>query len=86
MIVVALFHQSPLGHGTNMGLLLKSSGKSQREQAMVAGEDIKQDILKAGIRKHERETGVSHHTINRILKGENVRRTTLAKVIKEIKM
>ena len=46
------------------------------------GEEIKEQILKTGIRKVERETKVSHHTINRILKGENVRRKTLAKIMK----
>ena len=38
-------------------------------------------ILKTGIRKVERETKVSHHTIDRILKGESVRRKTLAKIV-----
>jgi hypothetical protein len=46
-----------------------------------ASDEIKQGIVKIGIRKLERKTRVSHHTINRILKGENVRRKTLAKVM-----
>ncbi len=49
---------------------------------VVASAEIKQQILKAGIRKLEREARVSHHTIDRILKGENVRRRTLAKMAK----
>jgi len=32
--------------------------------------------------RHE-VTGVSHHTLDRILKGENVRRKTLAKIMKK---
>jgi predicted transcriptional regulator len=51
---------------------------------VVASDEIKQQILKAGIRKLERETKVSHHTITRILKGERVRRRTLAKIVKQI--
>ena len=47
---------------------------------VVASDEIKQQILKTGIRKLERKTGVSHHTIDRILKGENVRRKTLGKI------
>lgn len=42
-------------------------------------DEIKEQILKAGIRKLERESGVSHHTIDRILKGRAVRRATLRK-------
>jgi predicted transcriptional regulator len=36
------------------------------------------------MREMERETKVSHHTIDRILKGENVRRKTLAKIAKQL--
>ncbi len=52
------------------------------QKQVVASAEIKQQILKTGIRKLERETRVSHHTIDRILKGENVRRRTLAKMAK----
>ena len=45
---------------------------------------LKQDILKTGIRKLERNTGVSHHTIDKIMNGERVRRKTLAKIIQRI--
>ena len=51
---------------------------------VVASDEIKQQILKTGIRKLERETKVSHHTVNRILRGEPVRRKTLAKVLKDV--
>jgi len=49
----------------------------------VASDEIKEQILKTGIRKLERESKVSHHTINRIMRGEYVRRKTLAKIMKE---
>ena len=47
-------------------------------------EDIKEGILKIGIRKLERDIGVSHHTLDKILKGEAVRRKTLAKIVKQL--
>lgn len=47
----------------------------------MANEEIKQQILNIGIRKLEPATGVSHHTINRTLKREHVRRKTLAKIV-----
>ena len=50
---------------------------------VVASDEIKQNILKTGIRKLERESKVSHHTINRIMRGEYVLRKTLAKIMKE---
>ena len=53
-------------------------------QRIVASDEIKEQILKTGIRKLERESKVSHHTINRIMRGEYVRRKTLAKVVKQI--
>jgi predicted transcriptional regulator len=52
---------------------------------LVASDEIKQQILKTGIRKLERETKVSHHTLERILKGESVRRKTLAKIVKRVR-
>lgn len=42
----------------------------QGSKQVVASDEIKGQILKTGIRRVERETKVSHHTINRILKGE----------------
>ena len=48
----------------------------------MASDEIKRQILKTGISKLERETKVSHHTVNRILRGELVRCKTLAKVAK----
>jgi hypothetical protein len=70
--------------GEDLSLVEFKSFDYQRSKQVVAGEDIRKDILKIGIRKLERKTGVSHHTIDRILKGENVRRETLAKVLKHM--
>jgi len=36
-----------------------------------------------GIRKLERNAGLSHHTLDKILKGEPVRRKTLAKILNQ---
>jgi DNA-binding Xre family transcriptional regulator len=44
------------------------------------------DILKIGIRRLERDTGVSHHTLDKILRAEPVRRKTLAKIIKQLEL
>jgi hypothetical protein len=51
----------------------------------VANEEIQQQILDIGIRKLEPAMGVSHHTINRILKRGHVRRKTLAKIVRRIR-
>ncbi len=68
--------------GEDLSLVEFTSFEYQQSKQAVAGEDIKNDILKFGIRKLERDTGVSHHTLNKILKGEPVRRKTLAKIVK----
>jgi hypothetical protein len=68
--------------GEDLSLVEFTSFEYQRSKQVVAGEDIKQDILKTGIRKLERDTGASHHTLDKILKGEHVRRKTLAKIMK----
>jgi len=60
-------------NGRNISVTLKIPRLQQRT-----------DFLKTGIRKIERMASVSHHTIRKILKGETVRRNTLAKVVKEI--
>lgn len=53
---------------------------------VFASDEIKQGILKNGIRKIERLTSVSHHTLNRILKGEPVRHKTLSKIAKPLQI
>jgi len=70
--------------GEDLSLVEFTSFEYQGSKQVVAGEDIKQDILKTGIRKLERVTGVSHHTLERILKGEPIRRKTLAKIVKQL--
>ena len=70
--------------GEDLSLVEFTSFEYQQSKQAVASEDIKQDILKTGIRKLERGTGVSHHTLEKILRGEPVRRKTLAKIMKQI--
>jgi hypothetical protein len=67
--------------GEDLSLVEFTSFEYQQSKQVVAGDDIKQDILKTGIRKLERETGVSHHAIDKILKSERVRRRTLVKIM-----
>jgi hypothetical protein len=61
--------------GEDLSFVEFTSFEYQQSKQVVAGEDIKNVILKSGIRKVERCTGVSHH-------GEPVRRKTLAKIVK----
>ena len=70
--------------GEDLSLVEFTSFEYQESKQVVAGEDIKKDILENGIRKLERDTGVSHHTLERILRGESVRRKTLAKIAKQL--
>jgi hypothetical protein len=67
--------------GEDLSLVEFKAVEYQDSKQVVASDEIKERILKTGIRKVERETGVSHHTIDRILKGEQVRRKTLAKIV-----
>ena len=68
--------------GEDLSLVEFKAVEYQGSKQAVASEEIKEQILKTGIRKLERETRVCHHTIDRILKGENIRRKTLAKMAK----
>jgi hypothetical protein len=70
--------------GEDMSLVEFKAVEYQGSKQVVASDEIKEQILKTGIRRIERETKVSHHTIDRILKGENVRRKTLAKIVNQI--
>jgi hypothetical protein len=45
--------------GEDLSLVEFKSFEYQQSKQVVAGEDIKQNILKVGIRKLERDTGVS---------------------------
>ena len=71
--------------GEDLSLAEFTSPEYQQSKQIVADEDIKDDILKFGIRKLGRDTGVSHHTLDKILKGEPVRPKTLAKIVNNIK-
>jgi hypothetical protein len=70
--------------GEDLSLVEFKTVEYEGSKQVVASDEIKQQILKIGIRKIERTTGVSHHTINRILKSQQVRRKTLAKIVKGI--
>lgn len=70
--------------GEDLSLLEFKAVEYEGSKQVIASDEIKEQILKTGIRKLERETGVSHHTIDRILKGENVRRKTLAKIVRPV--
>ena len=72
--------------GEDLSLVEFKSLEYQQSKQVVASDEIKEQILKTGIRKVERETKVSHHTIERLLKGERVRRKTLAKIVKELQV
>ena len=73
-----------LEQGEDLSLVQFTSFEYQQSKQVVAGEDIKQDILKTGIRKLQRETGISHHTIGKILRNEQVRRKTLGKIVQRL--
>jgi hypothetical protein len=69
--------------GEDLSLVEFTSFEYQQSKRVIATDEIKREILKIGIRKLERETGVSHHTLDKVLKGEPVRRTTLAEIVKQ---
>ena len=68
--------------GEDLSLVEFKTVEYEGSKQVVASDEIKQQILKTGIRKLGRETGVSHHTIKKMLQGEAVRRKTLTKIVK----
>jgi hypothetical protein len=70
--------------GEDLSLVEFRSFEYQQSKLVVAGEDIKVNILRFGIRKLERDTSVSHHTLDKILKSERVRCKTLAKIMEQL--
>lgn len=75
-----------MGARRGFSLVEFKSFEYQQSKQVVAGEDIKEDIVRTGIRRLERATGISHHTIDQILKSERVRRRTLAKIVKQFQI
>jgi hypothetical protein len=69
--------------GEDLSLVEFKSHEYQQSKQVVASDEIKQQILRIGIRKVERETGASHHTLGKILKSESVRRKTLATIVNQ---
>jgi hypothetical protein len=69
--------------GEDLSLVEFKAIEYQGSKKAVANEEIKEQITKIGIRNLERQSRVSHHTINRILRGEHVHRKTLAKIMKK---
>jgi hypothetical protein len=69
--------------GEDLSLVEFTSFEYQQSKQVVAGEEIREQIAKIGIRRLERDAGVSHHTLARILKCDPVRRKTLAKIVKQ---
>jgi hypothetical protein len=67
--------------GEDLSLVEFKAAEYQGSKQVVASDEIKQQILKTGIRKLERETKVSHHTLKKLLRGESVRRAILAKSV-----
>ena len=70
--------------GEDLSLVEFKAVEYQGSKQVVASDEIKQQILKTGIRKLERDTGVSHHTLTKILRDETVRPKTFAKIVKAI--
>jgi hypothetical protein len=72
--------------GEDLSLVEFKAVEYQGSKQVKASDEIKQQILKTGIRKVERETKVSHHTLEKVLKGETVRRKTLSKIAKQVQV
>jgi hypothetical protein len=72
--------------GEDLSLVEFKSIEYQQSKQVVASDEIKQEILKTGIRKVERTTGVSHHTIEKILRNEQVCRRTLSKIAQSLRI
>lgn len=70
--------------GEDLSLVEFKTVEYQGSKQAVASDEIKQQILKTGIRKLERKTGVSHHTLEKLLKGKPVRHKTIAKILRQL--
>jgi hypothetical protein len=67
-----------------LSLVEFKSFEYQESKLVLASDEIKEGILKTGIRRLERDTGVSHHTLDKILKDMPVRRKTIARIIRVV--
>jgi hypothetical protein len=56
--------------GEDLSLVEFKAVEYQGAKQVVASDEIRQQIVKTEIRKLQRATGVSHHTISKILKAE----------------
>jgi hypothetical protein len=70
--------------GEDLSLVEFKSFEYQESKLVLASDEIKEGILKTGIRRLERDTGVSHHTLDKILKDMPVRRKTIARIIRVV--
>jgi len=71
--------------GEDLSLVEFKIVEYEGSEQVVASDEIKEQLLKTGIRKLERVTGVSHHTLEKSLKNESVRRKTIAKIMEHLK-
>ena len=69
--------------GEDLSLVEFKTVEYEGSKKVLASDEITKQILKTGIRKLERETGVSHQTINKILSSNAVRRKTLSKIAQQ---
>lgn len=67
-----------------MSLVEFKTVEYERSKQVLGSDEIKQRILKTGIRKLERDTRVSHHTLEKVLKGGAIRRKTLVKILRNL--
>ena len=72
--------------GEDLSLVEFTSFEYQGSKQVIAADDIKQDILKTGIRRLERNTGISHHTLKKLLQNQPVRKTTLSMVVGQLEL
>lgn len=56
----------------------------RKSKLVVVSEEIRQQVLPLGIRKLEHQTGVCHHTIEKVLRGQRIRRKTLVAILTQV--
>lgn len=68
--------------GFSVPLLPKPQYRTSK--LVVVSEEIRQQVLPLGIRKLERQTGVCDHTIEKVLRGQRIRRKTLVAILTQV--